>query len=84
MLLEHGADVNTVNNDGWTPLFRIALGYRLLTGEQEDLQTIDLLLAYKAEISVTDKSGHTLMQVALRHPGQTNVVARLRQHGAKE
>ncbi len=83
LLLEYGADVNAGNNDGSTPLFHLVQNSRYRWAGQHYLNMIDQLLTSKAQVNVTNIFGKTLFQEALR-AGDTNVINRLRQHGAKE
>ena len=83
LLLESGADVNIVNNEGMSPLFRVVQTNPRQMPAVLRLQLVDLLLAKKAEVNLTNRFSATLFQAALRD-GDTTVISRLRQHGARE
>lgn len=83
LLLENGAEVNAVNNEGLSPLFQVVQNNPYRLGTPQRLALIDFLLANKAQVNVTNLFGTTLFQAALR-AGNTEVINRLRQQGAKE
>jgi hypothetical protein len=74
LLLEHGADINTQDQDGWTPLY-----YALLYGA---LEVVRVLLEHGADVEVKYNDGETALQVAAER-GHDEVVELLRKHGAK-
>ncbi len=78
LLLTNGADLNTANHEGVTPLF-----YAInLTGPGR-LEVMELLLNRQAAVNVTNVFGKTLFGAALER-GNSNVIQLLLQHGAKE
>ena len=56
MLLEHGADVNTADDEGQTPLHSAA--------DKLHVHVVRALLCAKADVSITDKSGDTPLDFA--------------------
>mgnify|MGYP003393891671 CR=1 FL=1 len=83
LLVESGGDVNVVNNEGFSPLYRVVQTDTRRIHPVFRLALIDLLLTKKAQVNVTNMFGVTLLQGAFRG-GDTNVVNRLRQHGITE
>ena len=75
LLLTNNANVNTADNDGWTPLH-----YAALLGNKG---MVELLLAHGADGNAKAKAGATPLSEA--ESEQRNVVADLlRQHGGTE
>ena len=74
LLLEHGADVNTRNNTGATPL-HIAVDNRLI-------EVVRMLLEHGANVGATNNYGATAFQVASRN-GNDEIMELLSKHGAK-
>ena len=74
-LISHGADVNAINNRGWTPLhLTCVLGHK---------SQAELLIAADADVNAKDKDGHTPLWYA-QELGHTELAELLRKHGAKE
>jgi ankyrin repeat protein/uncharacterized RDD family membrane protein YckC len=79
ILLKHGADVNAEANDGKTALNLAVFGQNT---SGHSLKLVNLLLSYKANVNLPDKTGMTpLMEAAW---GGNLVITRLLlQHGAR-
>jgi ankyrin repeat protein len=75
LLLEHGADINVQDRDGWTPL-HTALEFGAL------LEVMGLLLGHGADVEAKNNNGKTALQLAADR-GRDEVVKLLREHGAK-
>jgi uncharacterized protein len=73
LLLEKGADPNTSDNEGFTPLM-----YAAVKGHFE---AANLLLGKGADVNAVEKSGGTALMLA-SHEGQTEVVKLLLEKGA--
>ena len=73
-LLEHVADLNVQDRDGWTPLYTAS--------KNGVLETVRLLLEHGADVEVKDYDGTTALQEAAKG-GHDEVVKLLREHGAK-
>lgn len=72
MLIDQGADVNTADADGWTPLM-----WAVATGQKK---LVSLLLDKGADVHARDKEGNTaLIHAAMAHP---EIAERLTKHGA--
>jgi ankyrin repeat protein len=79
ILVAKGANVNTSNNDGYTPLHWLAGIGRLATGCRE---VVDFLVSNGADVNATDKDNKTPLRVA--EECQNNEVAEaLRANGAQ-
>jgi Ankyrin repeats (3 copies)/Ankyrin repeats (many copies) len=74
LLLEHGADIDLQDKDGWTPLYTA-----LINGA---LEIVPLLLEYGADVEARDNDGKTALQVAAEK-GYDEIVELLREHGAR-
>ena len=74
-LLEHGADVNAAQQDGFAPLHGAA------QNGQSDMA--ELLLAYGAEVNAQNAVGQTPLSIAT-HEGHQELADLLRAHGAGE
>jgi ankyrin repeat protein len=71
MLIEAGADVNALADDGRSPLFEAAL-------HPQNVKTVQLLLDAGAQLNVQNKwSRWGLMEAATAHGGRDNPVAKL-------
>ena len=68
VLLEHGADVNAVQQDGYTPLLEAA--------QAGELEILELLLQYGADPLGRREDGQTALDLA-RQEGHSDIVARL-------
>jgi len=75
ILLKNGADINTKDGAGWTPLI-------WAIGNQDEKMT-SLLLNAKADVNIKDKSNNTPLEIAL-WSGETDIVKLLKKYGAKE
>jgi len=67
-LLEHGADVNAVQQAGYTPLLEAA--------QAGELEILELLLQYGADPLARGEDGQTALDLA-RQAGHSDIVARL-------
>jgi len=67
-LLENGADVNAVQQDGYTPLLEAA--------QAGELETLELLLQYGADPAARREDGQTALDLA-RQEGHSDIVIRL-------
>jgi ankyrin repeat protein len=72
-LLEHGADVNAAQQDGFVPLHGAA------QNGQADM--IELLLEYGADVNAQNAEGLTALAIAVQE-GHAGAAELLRQHGA--
>jgi ankyrin repeat protein len=61
-LLDHGADVNARDGNGFTALMRVA--YR---STKQDIPTVKELLAHGADVTVRNRFGHTALSIARRY-----------------
>jgi len=81
LLLEHGADINVQEEDGWTPL-HVASRYGAL-------EVMRLLLEHGVDVEAKDKTGKTPLQCTVTSDEGVDldrldeVVKLLREHGAK-
>ena len=75
VLLEHGADVNAVNNDG--------AGALMLASKVGDVDIVKLLLASKANVNLVSKEGKTALMSAKKE-GHGEIVKLLEQAGARK
>jgi ankyrin repeat protein len=76
LLLKHDADVNRADDMGQTAL-------HLALRQPADPAMVSLLLRYAADASLVDKQGIVPMDLAVHHPQAQQVLASLREHGAK-
>jgi ankyrin repeat protein len=74
LLLEHGADINTQNEYGGTPLH--------YASDYGALEVVRVLLEHGADVEVKRNDGQTALQIAAAR-GYDEVVELLRKHGAK-
>lgn len=72
-LLEHGADVNAAQQDGFAPLHAAA--------QNGQLEMAELLLAYGADVNARNVDGLTPLALALKE-GHVEAAELLREHGA--
>lgn len=79
LLEESNVDVNHVNNLGWTALMEAVV---LSSGAKVHQDIISLLLKYKADPNIPDKSGVTALTHA-KQKGFSAIVRILEQGGAK-
>jgi ankyrin repeat protein len=79
VFLDMGADVNTKDKDGNTPLMWVA-SFGSVGG---DLDVVEMFLDQGAEVNAKNKKGETPLTWAARQ-GNEEVARLLRQHGAKE
>jgi len=73
LLLENGADVNTKDNDGWTPLMHAA--------EKGHKEVVELLIEKGADVNIQDEDGWTALMFASQN-GHKEVVELLIEKGA--
>jgi ankyrin repeat protein len=73
-LVELGADVNVLGEDGHTPLWQAAFS--------QNQQAIEFLLLAGAQVNVSDCHGKTPLQAALHQKGGTLAAQVLIAHGA--
>jgi hypothetical protein len=73
-LLEHGADINVVNQFGRTPLHEAS--------HYGPLEVVRLLLEHGADVETKNEFGGTALQIAAKME-RDEVVELLREHGAK-
>jgi ankyrin repeat protein len=74
LLLEHGADINTQNEYGGTPLH--------YASDYGALEVVRVLLEHGADVEVKRNDGQTALQIAAAR-GHDEVADLLREHGAK-
>jgi ankyrin repeat protein len=74
LLLDHGANVNCPNSDGWCPL--------MVAAQKSDCGMINLLLSRGAAVNAENKGGATALFIASHH-GNATAVSRLFAAGAK-
>lgn len=72
--LDQGANVNSKDQNGWTPLHRAAFRGRI--------ESVQLLLNYGAKVDLVDDIGYTPLHLAVES-GHTTVALYLIAHGAK-
>jgi ankyrin repeat protein len=72
-LLEHGAEVNAKQQEGFTPLHEAA--------QNGQLEMVQLLLQHGADVDAPKDDGQTALAIAEQH-GRQDVADLLRQHGA--
>jgi ankyrin repeat protein len=77
-LLDHGADANATNEDGWTAL-HVAVSHTW--SDEEAAVLVKVLLSHGADAGVKDASGRTALHDAAGR-GLTKVVRQLLAHGA--
>jgi Ankyrin repeats (3 copies) len=71
LLLEHGADIDAQDEDGWTPLYSASV--------RGAVEVVRLLLEHGADVEVKDNAGKTALQEAAEE-GEDEVVELLRIH----
>jgi ankyrin repeat protein len=74
ILLSEGADVDTVNQDGDTPL--------MLASEIGNMRMLNILLLHDPDVNMKNQNGKTALMIASEN-GQLYVTDRLLQAGAK-
>lgn len=72
-LLEHGADVNAAQQDGFAPLHGAA--------QNGQLEMVELLLSYGADVNARNIDGQTPLAIALKE-GHVEAAESFREHGA--
>ena len=75
ILLEHGADVNKVNNIGDTPL-------HLILKSRANQCFLELLLPHVTDANRVDSNGATPLHIAMRNNDRFNYVYYILRHGA--
>ena len=78
-LIRAGADVNSLDSDGRTPLAYAVDGSGVGNRNHFD-ELLDVLLRNGAKINATDNSGNTLLMMAVRSAAPDRVSALLRRH----
>lgn len=74
LLLDHGANANTCDKDGWTPL-HIAV-------QNQDINMVKLLLKYKADVNATNKFGNNAVWIGVFYAnGETEIISLLLEFG---
>lgn len=73
LLVEHGADVNAKNNDGWTAL--------MLASQNGHVDVVNCLLSHGADVNAKNERGATALMAASQN-GHVEVVTCLLNHGA--
>jgi ankyrin repeat protein len=74
-LIEHGADIDSMDDCGWTPLCWAIQG--------KETEVVKLLLSPGAGPNVKDKNGESPLGLAVENQ-QPEIVALLQKYGAKE
>jgi len=74
ILLSGGADVDSVNQDGETPL--------MIASEIGNMRMLNILLVHNPDVNMKNQNGMTALMIAAEN-GQLFVVDRLVQEGAK-
>ena len=77
LLIEHGADINAKNNNGWT-----ALMWALVSNNAEYLEIIKLLVENGANINTKNNNGDTALIIASRYTWRLKAVKYLVGNGA--
>ncbi len=76
LLLEHGADIDQQDADGFTPLYHAVIA--------DDLEGVKLLLKYHANPALNDKSGLTPYAFAVKRGCKPELIRLLKAAGATE
>jgi len=71
-LIDAGADINAVDDDGWPALMRA-----------DSVEVVRVLVNAGADLTIKNKDGETALSMARRYD-QTEVVKLLKSHGAPE
>ena len=89
MLLEHNADVNAKDGNGFTPFFyTMSMGVQWMYPNQglnreKDMQIMELLYSHGADINAKGNKGDTLLSTA-KQTGNAELIDWFVKHGAKE
>ncbi len=75
LLIEKGAEVNSINNKGESPIF--------LAVDKGNLEIIRLLIERGADLNIREKNGKPLLKIAFDR-GNKEVIATLQKAGAKQ
>jgi uncharacterized protein len=75
-LAQLGANVNTANAGGWTPI--------MMAAARGDLETMTILLEHEADVTPRNKWGATALSEAQQSMRAKKAVTLLRQAGAEE
>lgn len=82
LLVQHGADINTPDSDGSSPLMHIIDRIDLLNTEHDNsLEIIDLMIQRGANVNFCSQSGDTPLHKAAYY-GETDIASLLIQHDA--
>ncbi|XP_074106992.1 uncharacterized protein LOC141532518 [Cotesia typhae] len=81
-LLEHNAQVNAKNLAGQTPLHLVVQCVDLNNDDNIDIECIETLIKYKADVDATDKELMTTLHFAARTYSHSLVIEKLLEYGA--
>jgi ankyrin repeat protein len=82
-LLAHGANINARSDEGKSPLHRAVISSDFRNANNAK-NVVSQLLAHGADLNLMDKDGTTILQVARQNPQRFDLVALLKQAGAKK
>ena len=79
--IANGADVNTKDYQGWTPLHWAA--WRVHPSRPMQKEIAELLIAAGADVNVKGSDGRTPLDLAYARRGHKEIAELLRKHGGK-
>ncbi|SEO18472.1 ankyrin repeat domain-containing protein [Paenibacillus sp. OV219] len=82
VLLEHGANVNTVSHSKLSYIPSNTALHAAIAGERS-IDVIRLLLAGQAQTTIFDNNGHTCLHTAAFHDDNIEMIRLLIEHGAE-